>query len=209
MDEFKWPGEMRVGVFTPPAAVNPTDMVIREGLISLQTLVAEIDALEALRPKVEVDRRTTGDGNGGAIVSDPGIYVHTKNICDGFGVASTTLFERKRLSTSAARQARTTKLRVVDEKCAGIDVSIFQDRRTRDRMVHCDEWIPKIARENPLGYWITGTGFTHRGMVRADGFTLIYNRVFLFEEGLILHLGTELDVRILRATSVSVLEALS
>jgi len=209
MDEFKWPGELRVGVLTPPKAVDPVGMVIREGLISLQTVVEEIDALEALRPNQEVDRRARGDGNGGSIVSDPGIYVHTKNICDGFGLASTALFERKQLESNAARQARSAKLRAVDEKCEGIDVAIFTDRRTRNRMVHCDEWIPQLSRQYPESFWITGIGFTHRGMISSPELKFIYNRVFLFEEGLILHLETELDVRALRAAAVRVLEALS
>jgi hypothetical protein len=212
MNDSLWPEERdaRTGVVTPGPAVDPAKMVIWDGVASLQTLVTEIDALEMLRPAGDEQEARKPDRKGGVVVSNPGIRQHSKSICDAFALASLTLFERKRLEKKADRDARAARAAMVDEACAGIDVSIFRDRRTRDRMVHTDEWVPRLVRLYPTSPWVTGLGLSHRNMFVPAGAAvpMIFNRVYIFDEGRILHLETELDVRALRASAMQVIDAL-
>lgn len=209
---ISWPQvtEARVGVLTPPTALDPIKMVIREGLMSLQALVEQIDALEALAPPAPVSAEDRANG-GGIIVSQPEIYEHCKNIGDALALASLTLFERKRLEKANERRDRAAKGEVVDAVCVDLDVSIFHNRRLRDRMVHVDEWIPRMVRRFPNSRWLTGMAITHRGMFGDGdgGVPIIYNRVFIFEEHRILHLEEELDLRALRMSAVALIERLA
>lgn len=209
---FPWPEdrEARVGALTPASAVDQTALVIWEGLMSLQTLIGQIDALESLTPTEPVSAEMRASG-GGIMISEIGILEHCKGIGDALALASLTLFERGKLNGSKDQRARAAKAKVVDATCAGLDVSIFHDRKLRDRMVHVDEWIPRIARQHPDSPWVTGMGLTHRNMIfsGSDHVPVIYNRTFIFDERKILHLGTELDLRTLRASAMAVINRLA
>lgn len=196
----------QTSVIIPHAALNPIWMVIREGLISLNALVDHIDALEALAGDEPVS-----SSRGGYLVSDPEIYKGCKSIGDSLALASLTLFERKKLENRKDQTARSEKGEAVDALCAGIDVSVFFDRQLRDRMVHIDEWIPRMIRRFPDSPWVSGFGLTHRRLIGIGGSNspIIYNRVFIFDEHRILHLEKELDIKALRRTCIQIIERMT
>lgn len=178
-------------------------MVIDEGLGSLETLISRIEELWAIRPPIQPAPE-------GSIVSDGRLPALIASICHEIGIASLCLFSRGRLEARFDNNARVERAAFIDKKLHGIDLGALADRTVRNRLMHIDEWLPRAFRHDLGAPALQDLAITRRSMfARADGNgEVVLIRVYVMEEDCIAHLGADLQLAAVHRAAKDALRAL-
>ena len=180
---------------------DATVMIVEEGLNALVAAVATIDRLEALLPEMPAD--------GYVIVSDPELPEVLLLACIYIGTAWKALFDAGVGETESwLRRAKRARYDWVAGLLTGIDISPLSGLDIRNKMVHVEDHMLKVERR-VQGPWTMSLGLSHREAFNASAdLQMKYCRVFIFSEGVLLHLGSEFNLYQYRDTAKAVIERL-
>lgn len=180
---------------------DATVMIVREGLAALAAAVATIDRLEALLPEMPAD--------GYVIVSDPELPEVLLLACIYIGTAWKALFDAGVGETENwLKRAKKARHDWVAGLLAGIDISPLSGLDIRNKMVHVEDHMLKVERR-VQGPWTMSLGLSHREAFNTSAdLQMKYCRVFIFSEGVLLHLGSEFNLYQYRDTAKAVIERL-
>ncbi len=178
-------------------------MVIMEGINALTVAINHINQIESLLPEIP--------SKGYTIVPKGEIRPLLISTCVYIGAAWKALFddganEQKKWLKIEKKKRQSSVIKQLE----GIDYEPLSGSVIRNKVVHIEDHILVSARKNPEASWLVDIGLSHREAVLPEhGHAMNYCRVFIFSEGTILHLGSELNLYEYRKTAKLVVERLS
>lgn len=184
------------------AQSEATRMIVQEGVDALAAAVATIDRLEAFLPEMP--------DKGYMIVSNREIPEVLLLTCIYIGTAWKALFDAGVGETDNwLRRAKKARHDWVAGLLTGIDVSPLSGLDIRNKMVHVEDHMLKVERRIN-GPWTMSLGLSHREVFSTSAdLQMKYCRVFIFSEGVLLHLGSEFNLYQYRDTAKAVISRLS
>lgn|GEM_PF-3501820 len=175
-------------------------VLVKDGLIALQRTVDHIRELRQLRPPAPP--------TGGIILADPQIPQLLNDLCTQLGQACLLLFNDgpdRNAESKSDGQMRRERAATIRNACHGIDTAPLTDRKTRNRLVHVDEYLLKQSRAHQ-GSWLVDMAISSRSFIVTLPGESAYCRVYVSDEDKIYHLGSELDLAAVETAANEVLD---
>lgn len=175
--------------------------VIGFGLSALVRTIDLLNELEEVRLGLASGQRTPEEAS--HLMTD---------ICSNAGMVSTCLFDvgparsaREKPRLVAKRQARSRQLTGI---CAKVPLEVLTDRHVRNRLMHADEYLARLALTRPL---VSACVIERRDMIAAavGAGPLLHDRVLISSENMMLHLDKELDLGALLTSCEGAHQAIS
>jgi hypothetical protein len=189
--------------YSAAASERSFDVLWGDGLRYLHEMSRALEAIWAKRP-------TTPDV-GYLLISDGDIPSAIIKFVTDFGHVSTLLFDEglKRTSENGVLyRIRTERVKRATEFFDGIDLSVFKDRRIRNRHFHADEYVTKFLVNHPDAVIVQDLSVTERGLFSSD-LPILYIRVYEYSNDLLLHLDAEFDAKKLYETTLQMIQRLN
>ena len=178
------------------------NVILSQGKSALTSTLSRIDLLRNLT-NLNPSENTAIHPEIPSILSD---------LCYQAGLASTILFndnQKGKMESEVAYNLRLERIQYMSEICAKIDLSlvILRDRDLRNSLTHIDEHIADILTSSQNAGWFIDVAVkSKKEWVAPEGISINYIRSYIIEDDVIIHLGKELPVSVLREECVNLLQ---
>ena len=178
------------------------NVIISQGKSSLISTLSRIDLLRSLTDLKPSENTAV----------HPEIPSTLSDLCYQAGLASTILFNdnpKGKMESEVAYNLRLERVQYISEICAKIDLSpvVLRDRDIRNSLTHIDEHIADILTSSQnAGWFIDVAVISKKEWVAPEGISINYIRSYIIEDDVIIHLGKELPVSVLREECVNLLQ---
>jgi len=199
----------------PAAIYSLRKIVFDKDIDDVQNLILTqgSSALSATFQKINYLFNVCGPQEGNKVFMDSSIAPTLQDLCAQAGIASQILFNgnphKSRLESQQAFDLRIERFNYVKNLCdsQGFNPNILLDREVRNSLTHIDERLADIlTKDHGVGWFIDYVASTRNSFPKPEGITEIkYCRSYVHNEGKILHLDNELDIKALAHECVAVL----